>query len=289
MRLIKTLLCFFISLFMVLSLFSVQASIFTHTHLFNSNYYVEKFQTLGLYSFIDDSITNDIGNIQRECNLPKNIFDNLFNITSISNDVNGYTKGTIDYMTYKSSVLPAYESKKYTDNFDNKLDNFLSNSNVNLDASNRTDITNIKTQTDSTIKNELYLVNFNALSNSSSFQKARFYINKLYSLEPIFVGIFILLTIFLFILEVRRLFVFVTWLASTLIAGGLIVLIPVAIIMHTNFMYNLALSPPKFQLIVGSILSDSLQSILNLSIYITLAGIIIFIGNAIISHFKAIN
>ncbi len=289
MKLIKPFFCFFISLFMVLSLFALQASIFTHNRLYNNNYYTERFQTLGLSSFINDSLSTNLAIIQRECNLPKSIFDNLYNKTSISNDVNSYTKSTIDYMTYKSSSFPTPDTKKYTNKFDNKLDTFLSASNVKLDVSSKADITNIKTQTASTIKNEIYQVNFESLANSSSFQKARLYINKLYSFESIFVGIFILLTILLAILEARRLFIFVTWFSSTLIAGGLIVLIPVVIIMHTNFTNNLALNPPKLQLIVGTILRDYLQSMLNYSIYITLVGILIFIGNIILSHFKTVN
>lgn len=289
MKLVKPIFCFFISLFMVLDLFALQASIFTHNKLFNNNYYTEKFQTLGLNSFINDSLSKNLGNIQRECNLPQSIFDNLYNKTSIENDINSYTQGIIKYMTYESSSFPTPDTKKYTAKFDNKLDAFLSTSNVNLDGSIKADITNIETETASTMKNGIYQINFQLLENSSSFQKLRSYVHKLYSLETILVGIFILLTILLAILEIKRLYIFVTWFSSTLIAGGLIVLIPVAVIIHTNFTDNLALSPPKLQLIVGNILKGYLQSILNLSIYISIIGMLIFTINIILNRFKPFN
>lgn len=285
MKIIKPFLCFLISLFMVLDLFAMQMSIFTHDKLLNTNYYIARFQALGLYSYISDSIVTDLGQIQRECNLPKNIFDNIFSKDNIGIKVANFTTGTINYMTYKTSSFPATDITSYSNEISKRIDDFLVSSKINLDVSTKTDINTIKAQTSAIVKNEVYLVNFEKLTNLSSFQKFRSYFYKLYSYEPMFISIFILLTVILAILEIKNLFKFINWFSYSLIAGGLLVCIPAAAMLHSNFMDRLALSSPKLLLIVGTILRDYLQSILNLSIYLTVAGVIVFAVNMIILRF----
>lgn len=285
MKIVKPFLCFFISFFIVLDLFALQISMFTHNKLLNSNYYIARFQTLGLYSYISDAALKDLGPIQRECNLPQNIFNNIINNVNVESHVNKFTAGTIDYMIFKTSNLPSADISSYSTEVSKRIDDFLASSKVQLDSASKADIDTIKAQASAKIKNEVYLVNFEHLENLPSFQKARSYIYKLYSYEPLFIGIFIFLTLLLAIIEIKNLFKFITWFSSSLIAGGLLVLIPIFVMLNSNFMDRLALSSPKLLLIAGTIIRDYLQSILNLSIYITIAGVIIFVANIIVNKF----
>lgn len=282
MKIIKPFLCFLISLFMVFDLLAIQISTFTHNKLYNSNYYIARFQTLGLYSFIADSVARDLAPIQHQCNLPQKIFDNLFTKNNVENKVDTFTSDTINYMTYKVSSLPTADVSSYSDEVNKRIDDYLISSKVQLNASTKADIDTIKNQISAVIKNEVYLVSFDKLEKSSSFQKARAYIYKIYSLQNIFIAIFIFLSLLLIILKIKRPFEFFIWFSSSLIAGGLLVFIPSAFLLDTKFMDRLALSPPKLLLIVGTMIRDFLQSIVNLSIYITVAGLIIFIATIII-------
>lgn len=282
MKIIKPFLCFLISLFMVFDLFVLQISAFTHDKLFNNNYYIARFQTLGLYSFVTDSVVKDLGPIQRECNLPQNIFDSIFSKDNVESKIDKYISDTINYMAYKTSDLPKSDISSYSDEINKRIDNFIISSKVELDASSKSDIDTIKNQTSNIVKNDVYLVSFDKLASSPSFQKPRIYLYKIYSLEYLFIGIFIIFALLLLILEIKNLFRFFIWFSSSLIAGGLLVLIPSAFLLNTKFMDRLALSSPKLLLIAGTIIRDFLQTIMNLSIYITAAGLIIFIANIII-------
>ncbi|MDP4143652.1 MAG: hypothetical protein Q8936_04095 [Bacillota bacterium] len=288
MKKLKAFFVFLLSLFMVLDIFALQISIFSHNKLLNENYYTARFSTLGLYSFINQSISSDLGNIQRECNLPQSIFDGIYNKTSIENKVNQYTVSILDYMKYKTHKFPLSDINDYSSAFNKNIDTFLATANVALDDSSKAEINNIKSQTANVMKNEVYLVNLNSFAGSQSFEKARSYAYKVYSAEGPLTGILVALIIVLLILERKDILSFFRWFSASLIAGGLMILIPCALLIHSGFMNNLALSAPKLQLIVGTIIRDFLQSMLTPSIYISIIGLVIFIAGMLLSNKKEI-
>jgi hypothetical protein len=274
---------------MVLDLFILQFSIFTHNKLYNTDYYTSTFNTLGLYPYISSTLTKDLGIIQHECNLPEDMTNNIFTASNVKNKVNNYALDTIAYMTYKNSTLPAEDVNSYSNTFNKRIDDLLISKGVTLNSSSKTDINLIKNQTTKIMKNEVYFISFDSINNSTFFQKLRLYLYKIYSYKTQFITIYFFLSLLILILEIKNLFKFILWFSSSLIAGGLLALIPSEFLLNTKFMDRLALSSPKIKLIFSTIIRDYLQSFINFSIYITVIGVFIFILNLVAVKFINMN
>ncbi|AGK95849.1 hypothetical protein Clopa_0824 [Clostridium pasteurianum BC1] len=280
MRTIKFIFSFFLSFILMFVLLIFQFSLFTHYKLYNANFYMDKFQKLGLYSYLQSSTNSSLDTIARVSNLPKAVFNNVVSQTWLKSQVENSTTGTIDYMTYKTNNLPAIDTNSLLKTFDENLDKFIKSSNITVDKSVQDQLNSIRSQSGGSIKDEINLFSFDTVSKSSSFQKIRKYLNLLYSYENIIILIIIIIAILLFIIEHNNIAIFISWIGYSLIAGGLLSLVPSLVGIFSRFTDNIAIGIPTIKIIVGSIISDYLKFFTYSSIIFIVLGIILVVISA---------
>ncbi|WP_155241860.1 hypothetical protein [Clostridium pasteurianum] len=241
---------------------------------------MDKFQKLGLYSYLQSSTNSSLDTIARVSNLPKAVFNNVVSQTWLKSQVENSTTGTIDYMTYKTNNLPAIDTNSLLKTFDENLDKFIKSSNITVDKSVQDQLNSIRSQSGGSIKDEINLFSFDTVSKSSSFQKIRKYLNLLYSYENIIILIIIIIAILLFIIEHNNIAIFISWIGYSLIAGGLLSLVPSLVGIFSRFTDNIAIGIPTIKIIVGSIISDYLKFFTYSSIIFIVLGIILVVISA---------
>lgn len=275
MRTIKFIFSFFLSFILMFILLIFQLSLFTHYKLYNANFYMDKFQKLALYSYLQSSTNSSLDTIARVSNLPKTVFNNMVLQTWLKEQVENSTTGTINYMTYKGNNLPDINTDAPLKTYDQNLNKFIKSSNINVNKSVQDQLNSIRSESAGSIKDEINLFSFNEVSKSSSFQKIRKYLNLLYSYKNIIILLIIIIVVLLFIIEHNNIAVFISWIGYSLIAGGLLSLVPSLVGIFSKFTDNIAIGIPTIKIIVGSIISDYLKFFTYTSIIFIILGIVL--------------
>ncbi|MDT8718338.1 hypothetical protein IAI10_16855 [Clostridium sp. 19966] len=270
MKIIKAILTFIVSLCLVLTLFVAQFSLFTVNKLFDSDLYINKFESAGLYPYIETSLNKDFATIARTCNFPKSVFDGVIQTNWIKSQVIDSTRKTIDYMNYTSDSLPQIDTTSIGNNFSANLDKFINSSNSTVGSAS--DLAELKTDVQSTINNDINLVSFNKISKLSFFQKFRHALNLLYKYNSIIMLSILLLILILFFIQYKDLSYLVAWLGCSFVAGGLLTFIPSIVGILSKFTQNIAIGVPMLKTLTGSIINE------YISFFAYTGGTLIFTG-----------
>lgn len=274
MRQMKFILNFFISLALMLTLIALQFSLFTRMKLLNSDFYISVFQKNNLYSYTKQNTENKLMNLGRIVNLPNDIFQGIITDEWIKHQLDDATNQTIQYMTYKSDKLPIVDVKSITDKFNLNLDNYIKSSNLKVDKTVEKELTRIKSDTGSIIKNEATIVNLNLLEKSSSFQNARKLLYYIHNSTLAITAAILFLAFLLFLLNYKANLAFMNWIGYSLVSGGFLILILSLIGLLSKFINNIAIGDTVLKNIVINIFNSSLSFLIVVSTIYIIIGVI---------------
>ena len=277
MRIGKLILSFILSLTLVLGLFALQLSLFTHIKLFNSKIYITTFEKLNLYSTITASINNELSTLSRRCNLPKEIFAASFSDKWVKNELDNTTKNLIDFMTYKTDKLYAIDIKSQEAAISANISSFLKASNLKIDDSVEVELIKVKNDAVNMASSNISPINTKSIQNSSSFVKVRKNLNNLYIYKNHIIGFLAVAAILLLLLHIKKISQFGKWLGFSLIAGGLITFIPALIGLISKFTNNLAIGIPSLKALIAAILKEYIAFFSQTGLVIFAAGLLLII------------
>ena len=277
MKTINILLSFILSLVLVLGLFVYELSLFTHSKLYNSNMYTTKFEDLNLYSNIESSINKELSTFSSRCNLPKEIFKNVISKDWIKLQMENSTKNLVDYMTYKTNKLYSIDSKAPEAIISANVNSFIKNSNLKIDKAAENELNKVKKDGVNIISYSISPISLKGISNSAGFEKTRMGLNYLYAYKNYLLLFLLIISAALLLLHIKNIYGFIKWASFSLIAGGLIILIPAALAYSSNFANNLAIAIPILKTLISSILKSYITFFLQSGAVVTFAGLLLLI------------
>jgi len=277
MKTINILLSFILSLVLVLGLFVYELSLFTHSKLYNSNMYTTKFEDLNLYSNIESSINKELSTFSSRCNLPKEIFKNVISKDWIKSQMENSTKNLVDYMTYKTNKLYSIDSKAPEAIISANVNSFIKNSNLKIDKAAENELNKVKKDGVNIISYSISPISLKGISNSAGFEKTRMGLNYLYAYKNYLLLFLLIISAALLLLHIKNIYGFIKWASFSLIAGGLIILIPAALAYSSNFANNLAIAIPILKTLISSILKSYITFFLQSGAVVTFAGLLLLI------------
>lgn len=281
----KSVISFILCLIIMLMLFVLQASVFTHKMLFESDYYLSKYENMGLYDYVVKTVESDGKNAAHVTNLPSSLFENLITKEWVKDQFVKGTNQNVQYMLYKSNSLATVDSKAFTESFNIKLDNYIKSNNIVRDSQVDSEIKNVKNNVKGIIDNETTFIGLSTFSNMGSFQSLRHYLNILYSsLAYLIVGIIIFI-VMLLLINLKNISKFLYWTGSAVTAGGLFVFIPSLIAYLSGFMNNIAISMKTIKLIAVSIIKDYDMFFIKLSGIIAVSGLLVIVLSIYLERF----
>ncbi|MDP4177257.1 MAG: hypothetical protein Q8900_02820 [Bacillota bacterium] len=276
MKIIKNLSSFLISLIMMFILLMIQISFFVQNVLYKPDFYLTKFQNMGLYDYIQTTIEKDNHKMAQVTNLPEDLFGGLITKDWIKGQFEKGTKQDIDYMLYKSNNLAEPDPKSQADIFGKKLDTYISSKNLKYDDSVKKELDKIKTDLYNVMKNETTFIGMHNLNNYGFFQQFRHYSYLVYKYQTAFIiGLCVLIGLLLLLL--RNKFKFFNWIAYTLIANGMLILIPSVTAYLSKFMDNINIEIAITKLITASIIRDYISFFIKIGAVTFVLGILILL------------
>lgn len=258
MKSIKSVISFFLSLFLMMLVFAFQISIFTSVKLYNSNSYTSNIEKSGLIDYTYESINNNLQNLGRTVNLPQNLFNNLFNKQWVKTQLFSSTDNICQYMAYKTDTLYKVNMKTQSDKFNNNLDEFIASNKLKIDKNTKNELDRIKNNVNGIIQNQVLPVNYNSIVKNSSFEKARKSLFLIYSSKFLLIIGFIIIVALLILVNMKKLFSALAWCSYAFIAGGLLALLPSVIVLASKFIYNLNLSVQSIKHFIIYVVNDFL-------------------------------
>lgn len=277
MKKINFFLSFVICLVFMLVLVVLQFSMFAHSKLYNTDFYLSKFETMGLYDYVQSSIEKDAQNMSHITNLPSNLFSNLVTKEWIKNQFVSGVKQDIDYMLYKNKKIAVVQPKTQAESFNKNLDAYISSKNLKHDSSVDKEISKVKKDIYSIMQNETTFLGLHNFNDLSAFQKLRKFLYTLYSYQTVIFISVIVLVLLLLLVCVKDIFKFFNWLGCVIISGGLFTFIPSFIAYETKFMDNMAIDMKTIKLIAASIIRDYLVFFIKLGGVMAIAGLIMLL------------
>lgn len=274
MKQMKFVLNFLISLALMLTLIALQFSLFTRMKLLNSDFYSSVFQKNNLYSYTKQNTENKLTNLGRVVNLPNDIFQGIITDEWTKHQIDDATSQTVQYMTYKSNKLPIVDVKPITDKFNLNLDNYIKSSNLKVDKTVEKELTKIKSDTGSIIKNEATIVNLSLLEKNSSFQNARKLLYYIHNSTLAIAAAIMVLAFLLFLLNYKASLSFINWIGYSLISSGFLILILSLIGLLSKFINNIAIGDTVLKNIVINIFNSSLSFLIVMSTIYIIIGVI---------------
>ncbi|MDP4143653.1 MAG: hypothetical protein Q8936_04100 [Bacillota bacterium] len=255
MKAIKLTFSLLLSLLITINLVLLQCSYFTNKVFYNYNFYIDKFEKYQLYSYIQDVAKKNLGSLAKTYNLPENIFSSIITLDYIKLQVQGATKGFLNYMLYKTNNLPYI-------NINNGVNN--ANSNVSNSASYTTDLTTI--------------------INSQNFQSARAALYRLYLYKNTLICTLIILSFALLIIKRKDIFSFLIWLACSFMTGGFIAILLSFIGISSSIVKNINTGIPNLNLMITAILKDYFRYFLYCGGILAGMGILVLAASLIIKN-----
>jgi hypothetical protein len=258
MKILRAIPAFVLSLLLVFNIVFLQGFLFLNNKLLNTNFYLTKFESLGFYNYLYDSIYKNFGQVSRESNLPLELFNNILTKDWVKEQTENSTKEIIDYMTYKTNTISVLDTKVQADKFNENFDNYIKSLNLKLDQNTQKEMANIKVKVSDIIKNQANFINMTSLNKNSTFQNLRKVVYTAYSSKLVIFAV-ILINLLLLLLVVRRkLSNFTTWIGYTLIVGGFFTLIPSLLGGFSGFVNNIAISDSVLKALAISFIKEGL-------------------------------
>jgi len=240
--------------------------------------YTSKFESINLYSNIESSINKELSTFSSRCNLPKEIFKNVISKEWIKSQMENSTNNLIDYMTYKTNKLYSIDSKAPEAIISANVNSFIKNSNLKIDKAAENELNKVKKDAVSVITNNISPISLKGISNSADFEKARAGLNYLFAYKNYMLLFLLSISAALLLLHIKNIYGFIKWASFSLIAGGLIILIPAALAFSSNFANNLAIAIPILKILLSTILKSYITFFLQSGAAVAFAGLVLLIA-----------
>jgi hypothetical protein len=237
----------------------LQISLFTRSILLKENFYISKYEDAGIYSFVEESINRSLKSIGRTVNLPAELFGSVADKAWVKEQVDIATTKTIEYMTYKTDKLHVIDASKQAEAFNKDLDIYIKKLNLIMDKNVLKEIENIKKEVEVTVKSQASFMDFTAVSKSSTFQKGRKALYFVYNAKNLLVLALFINMLLLCLINIKTLLGFVRWAGYSLIAGGLMVIIPAMVGVFSKFANSISMSEVAIRNFIASVIDASLK------------------------------
>lgn len=281
MKILKSISAFVLSLVLVFNIVFLQGFLFLNNRLLNTNFYLTKFESLGFYDYLYDSVYKNFGQVSRESNLPLELFNNILTKDWVKEQTERSTKEIIDYMTYKINTISVLDTKLQADKFNENFDKYIKSLNLKLDQNTQKEMTNIKVKVSDIIKNQASFINMTSLNKNSTFQKLRKVVYTAYSSKLIIFAVILINLLLLFLVVGRKLSNFAVWLGYTFIVGGFFTLIPSLLGSFSGFVNNIAISDSVLKALAISFIKEGL-------LFFSITGGVIMVFGITLTFFSAL-
>lgn len=259
MRILKTSISFLLCLALMMCILLFHASLYTRVKLLTPGFFLDNYEKYDLYSYIKTSTENNLTDLSLYTHLPESIFEGLVDESWIKTQVDNAATSIVDYLAYKTESIPVINADEQAKHFKENLDSFIKDENITVDERAGKELESVESDTALIIKNNISILDLDKLVKSSSFQGVRKGLYLLYSnIIIIPIGIFIFAAL-IFIIHRKDISSFISWAAYSLIASGVMLLIPSIAGIASNFIDNIAISEESIKNIIVSMVNDTLS------------------------------
>lgn len=273
MRILKIGVNFLLSFSLMLLLIVNELSFVTSATLLNSDYYSETLTQVGYYDQLGTALENGLINTGLASGLPKEVFQNSIDRRWLEGQVNQYIASLIDYLTFKSdSISYQFESKPLEAKLNQAIVGYAQQMGMPI---NKEDLTSLKALVIQNVQQRILVVGpQNPVFSSLRQFTGRLVLNRGYF---VLASLFILLG--LFFVNRKKPYQFIHWLAYSLLASGLFLVLPAFSLLSSSVLNRFALNELYLRQAIGAILERFVSVTLYTGLATVLIGIfLVFVG-----------
>jgi hypothetical protein len=264
----------------------LQFSIFAGNTLLDKKFYLSKYESAGIYKYIEESIDKSLKSIGRTVNLPEELFLSLASKAWIREQVDYTTSETLDYMVYKTEKLPVIDTAKQIETFNKSFDDYVKKLNLTMEKNALNEINNIKKEVADVVKSQASFVDFASISKSSAFQKGRKALYYSSKAKSFIIAALLINIILLWLVNFKNFTSFIRWTGYSLIAGGLMTFIPSAIALLSGFSASISMAEAVLKALIVSIIEASLKYFIASGAIILAMGVVVILASILIDNRK---
>jgi hypothetical protein len=262
----------------------LQFSIFTGSTVLNKKIYMSKYESTGIYTYIEESINKSLKSVGRTVNLPEELFESLVSKVWIKEQVDYTTAGTLDYMMYKTEKLPVIDTAKQIEAFNKTFDDYVKKLNLTMEKNALNEINNIKKDVEGIVKSQTSFIDFTSISKSSAFQKGRVALFYSYKAKGFLIAALLINMLLICLINHKNFAGFIRWTGYSFIAGGLMTLVPAAIGILSKFAASISMAEVILKGFVVSIIESSLKYFIVSGSIIFAIGVLIILASVLIEN-----